>query len=85
MSAGPAPLHGAPDPQTPGYIVVLHEGADVDAVIAELSRDHGIEPVHVYRSALTGFSAPLADAALAAVRAHPAVKYVEHDGTAQLM
>ncbi|HEX5724247.1 MAG TPA: protease inhibitor I9 family protein [Longimicrobiaceae bacterium] len=49
-----------------------------------LAREHGFTPSHVYESALLGFAARLTPAALAAVRCHPAVKYVEHDASARL-
>jgi hypothetical protein len=80
-----APLLGHPDPAAGGFIVVLHDGADVDAVLGSLAEAHGVVPVHVYRSALLGFSAALDADALDAVRRHPAVRYVEHDATARMM
>jgi hypothetical protein len=81
----PAPLRGTPDPAAPGYVVVFRDGTDVDAALAGLAREPGVEPHHVYRSALLGFSATLEPAALAAVRCHPAVDYVEHDAPVRMM
>ncbi|HEU0299944.1 MAG TPA: protease inhibitor I9 family protein [Longimicrobium sp.] len=81
----PAPLQGTPNPAAPGVIVVYHDGTDADAVTAELAATHGFTPRHVFRSALLGFAAELSADALAAVRRHPAVKYVEHDGVVRMM
>jgi hypothetical protein len=80
-----APLLGTPDPTAPGVIVVYHDGTDPDAVTDELAAAHGFTPKHVFRSALLGFAAELSDDALAAVRRHPAVKYVEHEGVVRMM
>lgn len=82
---GPAPLHGKPDPAAPGYIVVFVDGTDSDAVAEELAAAHGFTPKHVFRSALLGFAAALSADALDAVRRHPAVKYVEHEGVVRTM
>ena len=81
----PAPLHGTPDPAAPGYIVVYHDGTMPDAVTEELAGAHGFTPKHVFRNALLGFAAELSDDALDAVRRHPAVKYVEHEGVVRMM
>lgn len=81
----PAPLHGRADPAAPGYIVVFHDGTRPDAVTDELAAAHGFTPKHVFRNALLGFAAELSDDALAAVRRHPAVKYVEHEGVVRMM
>jgi hypothetical protein len=83
--AEPAPLLGAPDPRARGYIVVFVDGTDVDAVADDLAAEHGFRPTHVFRNALLGFSVELSPDALEAVRGHPAVKYVEHDGSVQTM
>jgi hypothetical protein len=83
--SGPAPLHGRADAAAPGYIVVFIDGTDPDAVVDELAAAHGFTPKHVFRHALLGFAAELSDDALAAVRRHPAVKYVEHEGVARTM
>jgi hypothetical protein len=64
--------------------VVFRDGTDAPAVADALAREHGFVPSHVYQSALPGFAASLAPAALAAIRCHPAVKYVEHDASARL-
>jgi hypothetical protein len=81
----PAPLHGKADPAAPGYIVVFIDGTNPDAVADELAAAHGFTPKHVFRNALLGFAAELSDDALAAVRRHPAVKYVEHEGVVRMM
>jgi hypothetical protein len=83
--SGPAPLHGRPDAGAPGYIVVFHDGTDADAVADELAAAHGFTPKHVFRHALLGFAAELADDALQAIRRHPSVKYVEHEGVVRMM
>jgi hypothetical protein len=80
-----APLHGRPDPAAPGYIVVFIDGTDADVVTDALGTAHGFVPKHVFRNALLGFAAELSDDALAAVRRHPAVKYVEHEGQVRAM
>lgn len=83
--SGLAPLHGTPDPAAPGVIVVYHDGTDPHAVTDELAAAHGFTPKHVFHSALLGFAANLSADALDAVRRHPAVKYVEHDGSVRMM
>lgn len=83
--SGLAPLHGRADAAAPGYIVVFIDGTDPDAVTDELAAAHGFTPRHVFRHALLGFAAELSDDALAAVRRHPAVKYVEHEGVVRTM
>lgn len=81
----PAPLLGLPDPAATGYIVVFRDGTDADAVTDALAAEHGFTPKHVFRSALLGFAAALPAGAVEAIRRHPAVKYVEHDGSVRTM
>jgi hypothetical protein len=83
--SGPAPLHGRADASAPGYIVVFHDGTNADAVAEALAGAHGFTLKHVFRNALLGFAADLSDDALAAIRHHPAVKYVEHEGVVRMM
>lgn len=64
--------------------MVFRDGVEPVAATEALAREHGFVPSHVYQSALPGFSANLTPAALAAVRCHPTVKYVEHDASARL-
>lgn len=80
MSDGTAPLLGSPDPAVRGYIVVFHDGTEVDDVTDAMVAAHGFVPKHVFRHALLGFAADLPESALDAIRRDPAVKYVEHDG-----
>jgi hypothetical protein len=80
----PAPLHGTPHPGARVFIVVFHPGTDPDAVVDALAAAHGFAPEHVFRHALLGFAAEMSDDALAAVRRHPAVQYVEHDAPVRL-
>lgn len=64
--------------QTP-YIVTVRRDLDPSAV----ARLVGATPVHVYRTALHGFAAPLSPAQVAALRAMPGmVESVEEDGRA---
>jgi hypothetical protein len=79
MSTDAAPLLGSPS-AADAYIVVYHDATDADVVTDALAADLGFTPKHVFRHALLGFAASLSADALDAVRRHPAVKYVEHDG-----
>jgi subtilisin family serine protease len=78
----PAPLlehRGAR--KLPGeYIVVLHDGADANAVAAR----HGKSPKHVYSAALNGFATALTMGELQRLRHDDAVRYVEEDGIAEI-
>ncbi|MGW4898241.1 S8 family serine peptidase [Kitasatospora sp. NPDC004240] len=67
---------GSAEQETTRYVVVLKEGATADPTTVARSA-HGVRLGSVYRSALSGFSADLTPSALAALRANPAVKYVE--------
>src|SRR3954447_23785664 len=58
-------------------IVVLKSGSNPAAVAQSL----GLQPTYVYTHALSGFAAPVPDAALTALRADPRVAYVEPDST----
>ena len=78
-----APLRGAGAADVvPGrYIVVLKRGASSVAKerTKRAARDRGATISHDYRHALNGYAAKLTPAALSAVRADPAVAYVEAD------
>ncbi|MFE4633460.1 S8 family serine peptidase [Streptomyces sp. NPDC056773] len=63
------------------YVVVLKSGATADPVSVARSAA-GVGLGSVYRSALSGFSAELTPAALAALRNNPDVAYVEKSATA---
>ncbi len=63
------------------YVVVLKSGATTDPVSVARSAA-GVELGSVYRSALSGFSAELTPAAVAALRNNPNVAYVEKSATA---
>ena len=66
-------------------IVVFEDSvANPAALAAKLTAPHGAAPTHVYRHALKGFSASLPEAAIAALRANPKVRFVEPDGPAML-
>ncbi|HEX6291563.1 MAG TPA: S8 family peptidase [Herpetosiphonaceae bacterium] len=58
------------------YIVVLKEGANPRSVAAVA----GVQPKHVYESALNGFAAALNQGQLAALQHNPSVDYIEQDG-----
>lgn len=77
-----APLLGASAPNAiPGeYIVTLTPGSDP----ADVARDAGITPHHLYQDAMLGFSAPLTEPQLTQVRALPQVRKVEQDTTVAL-
>ncbi|HEX5727580.1 MAG TPA: S8 family peptidase [Longimicrobiaceae bacterium] len=77
VQTGKAPLRAAaPGKAIEGsYIVVLKEGANPRSVAAIA----GVEPVHVYTSALNGFSATLNHGQLNALQHNPNVEYVEED------
>ncbi|MEU6893983.1 protease inhibitor I9 family protein [Streptomyces sp. NPDC046557] len=68
--AAPAPAHW------PTYLVTVRRGMDP----ALLAGHHGITPVHVFRTAMNGFAAPLSPAQVAALRANPLVESIEEDG-----
>ncbi|MFI9065306.1 protease inhibitor I9 family protein [Streptomyces sp. NPDC053429] len=70
----PAP-HSAPA-EWPTYVVTVHRGMDPAMVAAH----HGIRPVHVFRSAMNGFAAPLSPDQVAGLRANPLVESIEEDG-----
>lgn len=76
MREAAAPL----DTGDAAWIVVYQDGTDADAVTEALAAEHGFVPRHVFRHALLGFAADLPADALAAIRRHSAVKYVERDG-----
>jgi len=63
------------------YIVVLRRDAPAaSAAVETLARQNGGQVRRVYRAALSGFSvANLSPAAVAALRANPAVAYIEQD------
>jgi subtilisin family serine protease len=72
-----------PSEETPAggeeVIVVLEEGADPVATAQEL----GVEPTHIYKDVLTGFSATMPAAAVEEARASGVVKQISQDGRVQ--
>jgi hypothetical protein len=76
--ASPAPLRFATAP-SPGYIVVFHEGLDVEAVTTELAARLKFEPLSVFAATGIGFYAELSPAQLAALQCEPVVKYIEQN------
>ncbi|MFK0045222.1 protease inhibitor I9 family protein [Streptomyces sp. NPDC090741] len=77
-AAVPAPAPYAAPVDHPTYIVTVRKDLD-PADVAQLV---GATPVHVFRSALHGFAAPLSPGQVAALHALPGVEAVEEDGTA---
>jgi len=79
---------GASQPVPERYIVVFKPAAVADPAgqAAEMVRaaGAGAQLHHVYRTALRGFSATLPDAAVARLRANPAVQWIEQDQTVSL-
>jgi subtilisin family serine protease len=61
------------------YIVVLKGSSAPGQLAEQLTAGTGGEVTHVYRHALSGFSAELPAAAAAALEANPAVDYVQPD------
>ncbi|WP_229927572.1 protease inhibitor I9 family protein, partial [Kitasatospora indigofera] len=78
FGAVPATAQGAgsAEQQPARYLVVLQDGTAADPVTVAGSAP-GVRLGSVYRSALSGFSADLTPGAVRALRADPAVKYVE--------
>lgn len=81
MPAAGAPAQADQGPAASSVIVVLADGVDVDAKLAELRRSSGLEPRFVYRSALSGFSIELAQGGVGALEADPDVAFVQADGS----
>ena len=83
---GPAPLaplrSGGPETAAGRYIVVLRPqvtGAAVGITAQRAATQHGGRIVAEYSRVLNGFAATLSASALAEVRAHPSVAYVQTD------
>ncbi|MFF1954394.1 S8 family serine peptidase [Kitasatospora herbaricolor] len=78
FGAAPATAQGAgsAERQPTRYLVVLQDGTTADPLTVAGSAQ-GVRLGSVYRSALSGFSADLTPGAVRALRADPAVKYVE--------
>jgi aqualysin 1 len=77
-----APAAGASDKRS--YIVVLEQGVAAPAVAAKHARKFGTKIKHVYRHTIKGYAAKLSAADVAALRADPAVRFVERDGVARV-
>ena len=77
----PAGAAAAP-PATSPYVVILDDAVpNADAAIDGLRAAVGFRPRFRYRSALKGFAARLSAGQVAALRAKPAVAFVEPDVT----
>ncbi|MFD5511110.1 protease inhibitor I9 family protein [Streptomyces sp. NPDC127051] len=77
-AAAPEPVPYTAPVDHPTYIVTVSRDLD-PADVAQLV---GATPVHVFRSTLHGFAAPLSPGQVAALHALPGVETVEEDGTA---
>ncbi|MFG2715092.1 protease inhibitor I9 family protein [Streptomyces goshikiensis] len=77
-AAVPPPAPYAAPADHPTYIVTVRRGLDP----ADVAQRVGATPVHVFRSTLHGFAAPLSPAQVAALRWLPGVEAVEEDSTA---
>ncbi len=77
--AGSSIAAASPPTATQDVIVVLEDGADARAVASSVASAHAADIGHVYEHALTGFSASLPSAAVAALSARADVAYVEVD------
>jgi subtilisin family serine protease len=86
-ASSPVPLESRATAQTaasqvvPGqYVVVFKDAVARPGALAQaLLREHGGSLRHTYTRALKGFAARLSDGAVAALRRHPLVAYVEPD------
>ncbi len=66
------------------YVVVLQDGTDVAAKVAELERIHGFKADHRYTSSVAGFAARLAGRQRTAIARDPAVASIHDDKTVRL-
>jgi len=66
------------------YVVVLQDGVDVDAKVAQLERAQGFRATHHYHASLNGFAATLAPRQRDAIARDPAVASVHDDRVARL-
>ena len=78
LAATATPATAAGDPLG-RYIVVLDEGTDAGAVSAEHARELGVDPGHVYSSALDGYAARMPSTVAQQLADDPRVKYVQAD------
>ena len=66
------------------YVVVLHDGVDARAKVADLEKTHGFKADHTYTSSLTGFAAKLAGRQRDALARDPAVESIHEDKSLRL-
>jgi len=81
LLATPAAASAAkPDAAATPQIVVLQDGADLPSkAIDRMARSYGIKLQHRYDTILDGFAADLTADQIAALRAEPAVAFIEED------
>nr|XP_054765969.1 aqualysin-1-like isoform X1 [Lytechinus pictus] len=88
VAARQAPLLKTQEAIKEQYIVVLQKNAPLPAVLQSLREEFNQKVITVnnpfkeYNRVLNGFAISLSKEALAVVRGHPTVKYVEEDGVA---
>ena len=66
------------------YVVVLQDGTDVAAKVAELERIHGFKADHRYTSSVSGFAARLAGRQRSAIARDPSVASIHDDKAVRL-
>ncbi|MBW3579720.1 MAG: S8 family peptidase [Actinobacteria bacterium] len=89
LAATAAPAAAAPPVGAGGpperFIVVLHDGADPQAVANEHANNHAAQIAFVYTRALNGYAAVIPNERVPAIRGDQRVKYVEPDQVATTM
>src|SRR5262245_13010163 len=87
--SSPAPFFAkaaGPNTVANGYIVVFQKSVpDVDAEVATIGRQLGIQASSRYHAALKGFAATMPLAAVEALRHNPNVAYIEQDQIAHIV
>src|SRR5437762_2163543 len=66
------------------YVVVLQDGVDAKAKVADLEKTHGFKADHTYASSLIGFAAKLAGRQRDALARDPAVESIHEDKSLRL-
>jgi len=82
-----APLHRAEKDLIPdNYIVVFKDVTEslLEEDLQVIQKLSGVNYTHVYRKSIQGFAAVLSQNQLAALRAHPRVKYIVEDSMAHI-
>src|SRR5690606_19195982 len=69
----------------PAYLVTFRAGVDVPSATRTLARIHGLAVRSMRLHAAPGFSAPIPDARLQALRSDPRIEIIEADGPVALI